>query len=509
MVASAAMAQARRRCSRAAELSAVLVLLTLAPPTAAQEDGAEASSRPNVVYLLVDDLGYGDVGYLNPDSVIQTPHIDRLATEGMSFTDAHSGSSVCSPTRYGILTGRYAWRSSLQKGVARGTGPLLSKDRLTVATLFSQQGYHTEGLGKWHLGLSYEWPFGEKDPAAVSLRTKRTHLPVGTRIRNGPANHGFDSFYWFKSYDAGWSMLQDDLVVSEIEHELLLPELTTRAVDFLKERAEISEDGGPPFFLYWAPVAPHAPFTPTEEWRGSSGLGDYGDFVMQLDWSIGEILAALADTGLADDTLLLFASDNGPTLTADLDALLALGHDSNERYRGAKKDIWEGGHRIPFTVRWPGRVEPGVTNEQLISLTDFMATVAEVLQVDLPPSAAEDSVSMVAALTADSDGPLRKSMVVHSLTGKFAIREGDWKLALCAGSGGLSLPTDDQATQAGAPAVQLFNLADDPSETTNLQGEHPQIVARLTALLKTFVDAGRSTEGPAQSNDVRVDYKKR
>ena len=284
--------------------------------------------------------------------------------------------------------------------------------------------------------------------------------------------------------------------------------LTRQATNYLAQRAAAAKTGHP-FLLYLAFNSPHTPIAPTVEWRGQSGLSPYADFVMETDWAVGQVLAALEQHGLASNTLVFFTSDNGCSPAANIPELQAAGHQPNGPLRGHKADIWDGGHRIPFVARWPGQVKPGATSDQLISLVDFMATCADLVGAKLPDNAGEDSVSFLPALLGKATSPLREALVHHSIQGKFAIRQGQWKLELCSGSGGWSAPRDLLAANQGLPALQLYDLTFDLAEKKNLQAERPEVVARLTKLLEQYVAAGRSTPGSPQKNDARVDLWKR
>jgi arylsulfatase A-like enzyme len=470
---------------------------------------ADAPQRPNIVYMLCDDLGYGDVHCLNLDrGKIATPHFDQLRSEGMAFTDAHAGSSVCTPTRYGILTGRYSWRTSLQSGVLNGySPPLIARDRLTVAGLLKRHGYATGCIGKWHLGLKFGEPI------------------YTTPLQDGPTHHGFDYFYgisasldmppfvyiendrFTKPATVEKKWLRKGAAAPDFEAEDVLPTLTRKAQEYIGGHAAEARAGNP-FFLYLAFNSPHTPILPTKEFQGKSGLGKYGDFVMETDWAAGQVLEALEKAQLSQNTLVIFTSDNGCSPAAGIPELEKQGHYPSAVFRGYKADIWDGGHRIPFIVRWPGKVAAGSHSDQLICLTDLMATCAELLGETLPPSVAEDSVSILPALLHEDHAPLREAVVHHSINGMFAIRQGPWKLELCPGSGGWSAPRDPAARKSGLPLLQLYDMAADVGERANLQERNPEIIARLTKLLEKYVADGRSTPGPAQPNDVSVDIHK-
>lgn len=495
---------------------------------------ADVRSRPNVVYILCDDLGYGDVSCLNRESKIRTPHLDALAARGMTFTDMHSGSAVCTPTRYGILTGRYCWRSRLQQGVLGGLSPrLIEPGRLTIAALFQQHGYHTACIGKWHLGM--DWVLrgaqGVSD-LGVESPDQVWNVDFSKPIAGGPNALGFDYYFGISaSLDmVPYTFIENDRVTALPTTEKtfplmlgreggttrrgpaapgfdaadVLPALTRKAVDYIRERAADARQGKP-FFLYLPLASPHTPILPTGEWQGKSGLNPYADFVLQTDASIGQVIQAIDQLGLAENTLLIATSDNGCSPQARYDELLPRGHNPSHVFRGHKADIYEGGHRIPFLVRWPATVRAGTRCDQILCLTDAMATFAEILGVPLPADAGEDSVSFLPALRGEAKRPLREAVVHHSINGSFAIRHGKWKLALCPGSGGWSAPRPGQDDTTHLPLVQLYDLSADIGETQNVQDRHPDAVAQLTALLETYVAQGRSTPGPPQKNTVAVD----
>lgn len=482
--------------------SILLVSLLLLVGVGIADSRGATVARPNIVYILADDLGYGDISRLNPQrGRISTPHIDRLAKEGITFTDAHSGSSVCTPTRYGLLTGRYAWRTRLQKGVLDGGSeePLISTDRLTLPAMMREQGYTTACIGKWHLGFQSAAPFERPK----KIKGMPVGFPLGMRIVGGPTTRGFDYFWGCSNARTMASLIENDRVVELLPPVEMLPRLTQRAVDYLGERAADARSGRP-FFLYVALMAPHLPILPAAGWKDRSPLGPYGDFVMQTDDSVGEILASLDRLGLAKDTLVIFASDNGCSVDAGVQKLEAQEHFPSAWFRGYKTDAWEGGHRVPFFARWPGHVKPGSTSDALICLGDFMATTAKLLDVSLPVAAAPDSVSFLSSLLGDAGAVGRTDIIHHSALGIFAIRSGRWKLILGGGSGGVSHPTDAEARAQGSPDAQLYDLKADPGETTNLVHAHRAKAEQLAALLARYVARGRSTPGPELANDVEV-----
>ena len=460
----------------------------------AESAARQKPSLPNILYILADDLGYGDLSCLNPDSKIPTPNMDRLAAEGIRFTDAHSPSAVCTPTRYGILTGRYCWRTSLKKGVLNGNSPcLIEPSRLTVPGLLRQHGYRTAGIGKWHLGLG-------------SQKTTDFTAP----LRPGPLDLGFDSFFGIpasldmppycyiendrpvapptETIEAGNSKTNEFWRAGPISpgfrHIDVLATLTNRAVETIAQQQNASQ----PLFLYFALTAPHTPWLPIDSVRGQSRAGRYGDFVVQVDQAVGQILKALDDSGLRDNTLVIFTSDNGSHIQ-HIDP--KFGHRANYIFLGQKSDAWEGGHRIPFLARWPGRIPAGSASSELICLTDLMATAAAIVGQSLPDNAAEDSFNILPALEGKKlDKPIRPAIVLHSINGMFAIRRDNWKLILGRGSGGWSKRPGDNAPDS--PPGQLYDLSADIGETKNLYAQHPDIVKELSALLDQYRSSGRS-----------------
>jgi arylsulfatase A len=468
---------------------------TLAAATVASQTAAAATS-PNIVYILADDLGWGDLRCYNAGSAIPTPHADRLAGQGVRFTDMHSPSSVCTPTRYGILTGRYCWRTRLKEGVLWGYDRnFIEPGRMTVASMLKGRGYYTAGVGKWHLGLG-----------------DREKTDYNRPLRPGPVNHGFDYYFGIPaSLDMDpYLYFENDRVVERptartegrdtprgvfwrggdiapgFRMEEVLPTFTSKAVSLIRERAEKPEQ---PFFLYLPLAAPHTPWVPKRDFEGRSKAGTYGDFVAQVDDSVGQVLRALDEGKLAENTLVIFTSDNGANWRPEDKARFT--HRANANWRGEKADIWEGGHRIPFLARWPGRVRPGTTSDELGCLTDLMATAAEITGATLPKNAAEDSYSLLPALTGRPAKPIRDAIVHHSVDGMFSIRQNEWKLELGLGSGGFSLPKRIEPTPGG-PQGQLYNIRKDPTESDNLWQKHPEIVARLTALLDKYRKQGYS-----------------
>jgi len=468
-------------------------------------------SRPNIVYILADDLGYGDVSAFNENAAWKTPNIDLLAEEGIQFTDAHSGSAVCTPTRYGILTGRYSWRTSLKEGVLWSWDePLIQPDRMTVEDMLKSDGYTTACIGKWHLGLG--WQYLEDDPDSVDFSQP---------LDGGPMTAGFDYFYgiaasldippyvyiendqsttvpvkYTVSTDKyGW--WRNGLTGSDFEHVQVLPQLTTKAVDFIHQHAETKPNQ--PFFLYFPLPAPHTPILPTDQFKGRTSTNPYGDFVVQVDWTVGQVMQALEANGYKENTLFVFTSDNGCAPHVGYEELAQFGHDPSYVFRGTKADIFEGGHRIPFVCRWPGVIPAGTSSDQTICLTDLMATCADIIEAELDAQTAVDSYSLLPILKGETlSGSLREATVHHSVNGSFAIRKGKWKLVLCPGSGGWSFPKPNSQEVKGLPPVQLYDLENDVGELENLQDQYPEVVQELKDLLKQYIEKGRSTPGPPQ-----------
>ena len=455
-----------------------------------------AADKPNIVYIICDDLGYGDVHCLAPEtSKIPTPNADRLASEGMIFTDAHSGSSVCSPTRYGIMTGRYSWRTWLQKGVVTGFAPsLIDAKRPTVAGFLNEQGYATAAIGKWHLNFEY------LDPKTGKPYTQKEHNtpPIGAKIPDGPINRGFDYYHGFHHARNMEAVIENDQVIAHDDVVNMLPRLTKKSVEYIESRSGNDQ----PFFLYLPLGSPHTPIVPSPEWQGKSDLGSYGDFVMQTDNVVGEVSAALARHGMDKNTLVIFTSDNGCSKAADIKGLAEKGHLVSAHLRGSKADIWDGGHRIPFIVRWPGKVSPATTSDQLICLTDLFATTAEIVGHDFPATSCEDSASFLPALSGMPIQSTREGVIHHSFSGHFAYRTGKWKLILARGSGGWSSPNEKQVSK-DAPKAQLYDLDADPGEQTNLYASNPEVAERLLSQLTAEVIRGRSTTGKASTNDIK------
>ena len=473
------------RCGMASVLTSLLLLQSA---TVYAEDQA----KPNVVLVLCDDLGYGDVQCLNPErGKIATPNIDQFASQGMTFTDAHSGSSVCTPTRYGIMTGRYSWRTKLQNGVVQAYSPsLIKEDRVTIAGFLQTQGYHTAAIGKWHLNMQYIAPDGN------SIEKSKDPPAVGAKIPDGPVARGFDYFHGFHHSRDMKAVIENDQIIEHDEVVNMLPRLAEKSVEYIKSRKGKDQ----PFFLYVPLSSPHTPIVPTPEWKGKSGLGDYGDFVMQTDDVFGQVVKSLEECGMAENTLVIFASDNGCSRAAKIGKLREQGHYVSANFRGSKSDIWDGGHRIPLIVRWPGKIKESSSQADLICLNDIYATVAEHLGAPIPKNSCEDSVSFLPQLLGRANPSKRTNVIHHSINGHFAYRSEDWKLILARGSGGWSAPNENKSKDM--PKAQLYDMSSDPSEQKNLFETDPRAFERLLKLLSADVANGRTTQGPDSSNDV-------
>jgi arylsulfatase A-like enzyme len=495
--------------------------------THSENKRTEKAYHPNIVYILTDDLGYGDVSSLNPLGKIRTPRINQLAAEGMTFTEAHSSSAVCTPSRYSILTGRYNWRSTLKSGVLGGfSKPLIEENRMTVAEMLHTNGYQTAYVGKWHLGMDWarkqggatEMEAGEEESSAT---TPGMGIDFTKPIGRTPVTLGFDEFFGISA-----SLDMPPYVYIENDHvtalptiqkgfltgrngkktrvgpqapgfvaEDVLPTFTKRAVDYIDHAAKT----GKPFFLYVAFPTPHTPIAPSVEWVGKSGLNYYADYVMESDACVGEVLDALKKNGLDKNTLVVFTSDNGCSPEADFPYLMSHGHDPSDGRRGYKADIFDGGHRIPLIVRWPAHVPRESRNKDFVCLGDFMATCSDMLGVKLPDNTAEDSISFLPQLLRQGPGA-RDVLVESSINGSFGIRQGKWKLAFCPDSGGWSYPRPGRDATDGWPRFQLFDVVADPTEKTNVLDAHPQIVQHLGHLMRDYIVNGRSTPGAPQEN---------
>lgn len=457
---------------------------------------SEKTKHPNIIFIMTDDMGYGDNTVYNMDSKIPTPNMEKLASQGVTFTDAHSPSAVCTPTRYSLLTGRYCWRTRLWRGVFGGFNrPLIEKERVTIASLLKKHGYATACIGKWHLGMDWTTKDGTMPPVDGGFEPEE--IDFARPITEGPTARGFDYFFG----TAGCTTDDPPFCFIENHHTLGIPELLENQDPFGKGRAFYAVEGWEhedadiafknrtvwfinehlarkpeqPFFVYLPLSVPHIPWLPPDMVKGKSEAGARGDQVVLADWILGEIMEALEQRGAAENTLLIFTSDNGPREGEN-------GHQSSGHLREGKGSIYEGGHRIPFIARWPGKIKPGTTCDEMTCFTDMMATFAAIVGDDLPNDAGEDSFNILPALLGETEKfPIRKTLINHAGDGQLAIREGHWKLIP-----GI-LGNGEQDDLHG-----LYNLKDDPSEQNDLWDEHPEIIERLTDTLKRQMEQGHS-----------------
>lgn len=460
--------------------------------------GGAQAKQPNILLILADDMGYGDVQALNPKSKIPTPNLNRLAREGMSFTDAHSPSAVCTPTRYGVVTGRYCWRSRLKRGVLNGYSEhLIDPQRETVARFLSRHGYHSAVVGKWHLGMDYARSGEGKNNFDFSKPIRNGANTVGFDYSYIiPASLDFPPYFYIRNQRAvmlptmtqgkqGFpAYLREGEIAPNFIMEGALDHLAEQAVGYLRRRSRLAQ----PFFLYFPLTAPHKPVLPHRRFRGKTKLGPYGDFVAQVDDTVGRMLRALDEFKLSDNTLVFYTSDNGsfmyrhddgrPGHVSDetIQGYKPEHHTANGPLRGTKADVWEAGHRVPFFVRWPGKVRAGSTSKATITHTDFFATCAEIIGKPLPDDAAEDSFSLLPPMLGKAWPTPRAPVINHSASGMFAIRDGKWKLVLGNGSGGRERPRGKPFEKP----YQLFDLDAEIGERTNVAGQHPELVERLT-----------------------------
>lgn len=495
-----------------------LLLLGVVPIANLNAQRPEAVPPPNVILVMADDLGIGDVSPSNPNCKIKTPNLQKMADDGLTFLDAHTPSSVCTPTRYGLLTGRYNWRSRLAKGVLSGRSEhLIPADRPTLGHLMRRAGYRTAMIGKWHLGWDWHKSNGKID--------------FSQPVKNGPEINGFDQYYghcgsldmppyvWVDTgkitampdREEGVTKKQDSYgwyrkgpIGPDFKIDEVLPHLFEKAITLVQNQAPAAKSGKP-FFLYLALPAPHTPIVPVAPFKGSSGMNPYADFVVQVDHHMGELLAAVKTAGLDENTLVIFTSDNGCSPEGNFKVLKEHGHDPSAGYRGHKADIYEGGHRVPLIVRWPGQLTPGKTTQALACLTDVYATLESITGQPRQTVGGEDGFSLLPVFRGEPTSG-RDSLISHSIGGYFAIRKGPWKLCLSAGSGGWSAPKEQVARQQGLPPMQLFNLDEDPGEQKNLVSEKPEIVQSLIELLESQVKNGRSTPGEPVNNDRDVSF---
>ena len=474
-----------------------------------------AAKPPNIIIVYVDDMGYGDASCLNPKSKFKTPNIDRLAKEGMTFTDGHCSDTVCTPSRYGLLTGRYSWRTTLKRGVMKAEAPCLIADgRVTLASFLRENGYATAMVGKWHLGMDFPGTWGKRDWTQP--------------VRDMPLDKGFD-YYWGIPASMNYGVLawfegrfakvpptqytakkpnkvaisdyrikppytkrppenrkpQDLEVAPDFVDIECLDRFTTQSIKWLDGRTKAAREGKP-FFLYLPYTSPHKPVIPMAQFNGQGNAGAYGEFMVETDWHLGRILNWLDNKKLVKNTMVIFTSDNGPENTWKKRVELHR-HHSNGIYREGKRSIYEGGHRVPFIIRWPAKVEAGSKWDQPVCQTDLLSTFAEMLGKRLPENAGEDSDSFLDVLMGAKETEPRVAMVHHGISGRYALREGKWKLVM----------EDGRKNKR-----ELYDLSTDPGETDNVAIDHPDLERTLTAKLTSLIENGRSTPGRPQKNDT-------
>ncbi len=484
-----------------------------------------AESLPNIVLILADDLGYGDIGCYNPEAKVATPHLDALAKSGLKFNDAHSPSTVCTPTRYSLLTGRMAFRNGM-RGVFDGVGGpcLIEKERLTLGGMLQDSGYDTALYGKWHIGLTFYDAEGQ--PICKNGLKAVQQVDFSRPITDGPIHRGFDRFFgtascpttdWLYAWIDGDRVPvppthQIDKVVAKIPVHpysvdcrpgMIAPDFDLEEVDliFLEKTLAFLDSQQPkdkPFFLFHSMQAVHLPSLAAKQFQGKSGAGPHGDFIVEMDYVVGEIVRKVDSLGLGDNTLIVFTSDNGPETASVVNMRADHDHDGARPWRGIKRDQWEGGHRVPTIVRWPSKIEAGRETDHTVCMTDLMATCAEIVGVNLPNNAAEDSASFLPILLDDAAGATREFTLHQTISLALAIRQGDWKYLDHKGSGGNRYEKNSGLKPFIIPDTapdtpgQLYNLKDDPGETLNLVAKHPEIAARLKAKLDEMVESGRS-----------------
>lgn len=490
-------------------------------------DSVPETREPNIVLILADDLGYGDIRCYNPESKVATPNLDRLADDGMRFIDAHSPATVCTPTRYSLMTGQMAFRIPRGGMVFTGAGgpSLIAPGRLTLSAMLKSKGYSTAAVGKWHVGWTFRDQAGE--PIHDGRLEAIDRIDFSRRIEGGPVDHGFDQFFgtaccpttdWLYAFidrdriptpptgPIDKSQLPRHPYANDCRPGLIAPDFPMEEIDliFLRKSREFLEEHvrkspETPFFLYHATQAVHLPSFAGKDFQGKTNAGPHGDFIAELDAVVGTLLSDLERLGIADNTLVIFTSDNGPETTSVVHMRTDHQHDGARPWRGVKRDDWEGGHRVPFIIRWPGHVKPGTTSDQLLCLTDIMATLAAIVASDLPDDAAEDSFNFLPVLEGKAAEPVRPYLLTQAFGGArtLSIRRGQWKLIDHKNSGGNNYADPQLAPYAlpeHAPEAlgQLYDLATDPGETKNLYLERPEIVGELKELLETSKSEGRS-----------------
>ena len=500
----------------------ILIALLITVPSIALAAGNQP--KPNIIFILADDMGYGDLEIQNANSKIPTPNLNQLATEGIRFTDAHSPSSVCTPTRYSILTGRYAWRSRLKSAVLGPYGsPLIEDGRLTVQQMLKNNGYKTGCVGKWHLGM--EWTKNDGNPVTPGSNSNSdASIDLAAPIGKGPLSSGFE--YYFGTAVPNYppyAFIENQAVIGPQNwipkpstiygnpgraqvgwtQEPIMPALKDKAIEFITNSVQNSPDN--PFFLFMPLTGPHTPIAPNAEFLGKSQAHLYGDFMFEIDWSIGEVLKAVDTLGVRDNTLVIFTSDNGSPARdgtnygGGLRTVHNYGHIPAGILRGIKADAWEGGHRVPFIARWPGQIQPNTTSDETICHVDFFATVAKIIGTNFSKNTAEDSYNILPALKGENTSSIREATVHHSINGTFCIRKGKWKYIDGVGSGGWSGNGDGLAGQ-------LYNMETDLAETTNLYSspEYQSLITELKNLLNKYKTDGRSAPLPMRPPGIKI-----
>lgn len=482
------------------------------------------AEQPNIVVILADDFGVGDIRAHYPNNTIPSPHLDRLVASGISFTDAHSPSAVCTPTRYGLLTGRYAWRTRMQEWViAAYEPPLITADRPTLPAMLRRGGYHTACIGKWHLG--WDWA-GQQTPQMVQQRNGQKSLEwdFTKPVAGGPIERGFDAYFGVDLPNMPpFTFIENDAIVTQPtakyvhdpsdgtvmprafdgcpmapgwKFDEILPELTRRAVKHIHDRAEQDQ----PFFLYFSMTSPHEPVVPSKDFRGKSGVSPIADFLIETDWSAGQIVQAIDDAGIAEDTIVIFTADNGHSHYTGWNTLVDAGHMPSGPYRGHKGDIWEGGHRVPLVIRWPKKISAGSSSDTLVCLTDLYASFAQLLGQDLPDNGAEDSISFLSSMLGKVSQQPRTTLVNHSNHGEFAYRSGPWKLVYKMSDRNL------ERSRGKSTIAELYNLSSDIAEANDLAASQPERVKQLSDELATLIEAGSSRKLPDARNDTAVRF---
>ncbi len=505
-------------------LTVLFLTLACLAPTAS----ILGNEKPNVLVIYADDLGFGDVRCYNDESKVATPNLDALAAQGMRFSDAHSAATVCTPSRYSLLTGQYAFRLPNHGRVFAGLwGPnLIAPKQVNLATMLKDVGYRTGCVGKWHLGMTFFDAEGQ--PINKGGREPVSQADYSRDVEGTPVDRGFDYFFgtpacpttdWFYAYVDGNRVpnppkkkidksnlpkhpyskdCRPGMIADNFDMEAVDLKFLEKSLEFIKNHRRETPDR--PFFLFHSMQAVHLPSFAAEEFKNKSGSGPHGDFIFEMDHIVGRLLDALKQEKIADNTIVIFTSDNGPEVDAVHGMRNDHQHDGSRPWRGIKRDNWEGGHRVPFIVRWPDRVPAGTVSDQLMCQTDIIASLASILKIELPDDCAEDSFDLGPAWLSNQEKPIRDHIVHQGFAGirKLAIRSGEWKYLNHQGSGGNNYAKHKKLQEFHVPDTspsapgQLYNMVQDPGETKNLYFEHPEIVEKLSAKLTEIKEAGRS-----------------